>query len=94
MMFRREFLATQPVYDLNIVIGADEHLFLRMIRERNIRYANLQEELYLYRNHAGFANKTKTREYCDMNVFKCAVTLFGILASPAKAPSGSCISTR
>ncbi len=51
MMLRREYLDMQPLYDPTIAYSADVDLFMRLVWENGIRYANLPEELYLYRRH-------------------------------------------
>ena len=53
MMLRRVYLERQPIYDPSIIGGSDVDLYLRLISDRRIRYANLPEELYLYRRHEG-----------------------------------------
>lgn len=51
MMLRRAYLESPPWYDPAIVVCADVDLHLRLLAEKGIRYANVPEELYLYRRH-------------------------------------------
>ena len=51
VMARREYFDASPLYDLDIVVSADVDLYLRLLRESGIRFANLTEQLYLYRRH-------------------------------------------
>ncbi len=51
VLVRREYLVGKPVYDPNIVNSADVDLFLKLVWERHIRFANLKQQLYLYRRH-------------------------------------------
>ena len=62
MMLRREYFDRQPVFDPSIIAGSDVDLYLRLISERRIRYANVPEELYLYRRHANTMNR-RNRAY-------------------------------
>lgn len=51
MMVRREYFDSQPVYDPGIAYGNDVKLFLRLLWEKRIRFANIDDQLYLYRRH-------------------------------------------
>ena len=62
MMMRREYLDRQPVFDPSIVVGSDLNHFLRLLWDKKIRYANVPEELYLYRRHANTMN-SRLREF-------------------------------
>ncbi len=52
MMLRREYLDIEPLYDPTLAYSADVDLFMRLVWEKSIRFANLTEQLYLYRRHA------------------------------------------
>lgn len=52
MMLRRELLDSWPVFDPEIVPGAELGLYLRLLWEKGIRFANVPEHLFLYRRHA------------------------------------------
>ena len=56
MMTRREYLDREPLFDPGIVVGSDLALYLRLLCTKGIRYANVPEELYLYRRHANTMN--------------------------------------
>ena len=51
IMVRREFFAEAGGYDPKFRSAPDFELFLRMVWENGIRYANLPTLLYLYRRH-------------------------------------------
>ncbi len=57
MMLRREHLDRQPLFDSSIVAGSDLDLHLHLISAKYVRYANVPEELYLYRRHANTMNR-------------------------------------
>lgn len=57
MMVRREHLDRQPVFDSSIVVGSDVRHYLRLLCENGIRFANVPQELYLYRRHANTMNR-------------------------------------
>ncbi len=56
MMVRREHLDRQPLFDSSIVAGSDVKHYLRLLCENGIRFANVPQELYLYRRHANTMN--------------------------------------
>ena len=51
MMVRREILVSTAGYDPSIRIGPDFELFLRLVWEKRIRYANVLTTQYIYRDH-------------------------------------------
>ena len=51
VMLRRDYFDIEPLYDPSYVYCIDLELFLRFMWAKRIRYANLQEQLYLYRRH-------------------------------------------
>jgi len=51
MLVRREYLDMRHLYDPTVAFSADVALFLRLLWEKRIRFANLEEQLYLYRRH-------------------------------------------
>ena len=51
IMVRRECIAEAGGYDPKFGIAEDFELFLRLVWEKGIRYANLPALLYLYRRH-------------------------------------------
>jgi len=51
VMLRREYLDIEPLYDPGYVYCIDLELFLRLVWAKCIRFANLTEQLYLYRRH-------------------------------------------
>ena len=57
MMVRREYFDRQPLFDPTVVLGSDVDLYLRLLSKKRIRYANLPEELYLYRRHENTASR-------------------------------------
>ena len=57
MMLRREYLDRQPPYDPTIIQGSDVDLYLHLLSDKRTRYANIPDELYLYRRHGNTMNK-------------------------------------
>ena len=57
MMLRREFLDREPLYEPGLVQGSDVDLHLHLLSLKGVRYANVPEELYLYRRHDGTMNR-------------------------------------
>ena len=51
VMLRREYFDIEPLYDPGIAYCIDVELFMRLSSEKKIRFANLTEQLYLYRRH-------------------------------------------
>ncbi len=51
MMVRRKYLDRKPLFDPSVVVGTDVDLHLHLLGEKGIRYANVPEDLYLYRRH-------------------------------------------
>ena len=51
IMVRRTFFESSGGYDPRIGFGLDFELFMRLIWDKGIRYANLPTLLYLYRRH-------------------------------------------
>ncbi len=66
VMLRREYLDIEPLYDPSYVYCIDIELFLRLVWAKRIRFANLQEQLYLYRRHE---NTTARRHHSDLRKF-------------------------
>ncbi len=57
MMLRREYLDRQPLFDPTIVAGSDVDLYLHLLSEKGVRYANIPDEMYLYRRHGDTMNR-------------------------------------
>ena len=51
VLLRRKYLDIEPLYDPSYVYCIDVELFLRLVWAKCIRFANLTEQLYLYRRH-------------------------------------------
>ena len=66
VMLRREYLDIEPLYDPSYIYCIDLELFLRLVWVKRIRFANLPEQLYLYRRHA---HTTAIRHQADMKKY-------------------------
>ena len=66
MLTRREYLDMRPLYDTTMVACGDVELFLRLVWAKNIRLANLSEQLYWYRRHARTLGRLHRAKEKDM----------------------------
>ena len=62
VMFRRKFLIAVGGYDPGLRISEDLDLILRLLFETGIKFANLQEDLLIFRRHAGSTTMRQRQE--------------------------------